>query len=82
MVEIGIDTNDSDSIVELIRVAREKDADIISGITSNDEYIIAQLVENSDAKIKIDIIRHTDNIHTRYFNEYGSCVEELFESDK
>lgn len=82
MVEIGIDTNDSDSIVELIRVAREKDADIISGTTSNDEYIIAQLVENSDAKIKIDIIRHTNVIHTRYFNEHGSCIEELFDSDK
>lgn len=82
MVEVGIDTNDSDSIVELIRVAREKDIDIVSGITSEGEYIIAQLVENGDAKIKIDIIRHTDVIHTRYFNEHGSCIEELFESDR
>lgn len=82
MVEVGIDTNDADSIVELIRIAREKDVDIISGTTSNDEYTIAQLVENGDAKIKIDIIRHTNTIHTRYFNEYGSCIEELYESDK
>lgn len=79
--QLQIDTGNGESLVNLMEEMEAKKLDMITGETEKGDMILANLVANSEAKLKVVIMQDNDWNHISYFSEHGECLEDYYKKD-